>query len=59
LQDLFVDNKVPTFLRWQTPVLIDQEGDVLWVIGIQASEKVRIKKYRGKILEIQKKEQKN
>jgi tRNA(Ile)-lysidine synthase len=41
LSDLFIDMKIPRRIRVETPV-IESSGEILWVVGVAASELTRI-----------------
>jgi tRNA(Ile)-lysidine synthase len=40
LSDIFIDRKVPLYLRVRVPVVCDKEG-IIWVVGICLSHRVR------------------
>lgn len=42
LSDLFVDEKINRFDKHELPVLVNAEGEVLWVCGIRGSERLRV-----------------
>ncbi len=42
LQDLLVDRKVPRGERDQVPVVVDQNGQVVWVVGVAMADEFRV-----------------
>ena len=42
LQDVFVDHKVPRATRDRVPLVVDQTGRILWVVGITIAEECRV-----------------
>jgi tRNA(Ile)-lysidine synthase len=43
LQDLFVDRKVPRAVRETVPVVVDAEGQVVWVASLAVAERCRVR----------------
>ncbi len=43
LQDLFVDRKLPRAWRSRWPVVVDAEGQIVWVPGLAVSERCRVR----------------
>jgi tRNA(Ile)-lysidine synthetase-like protein len=43
LKKFLLDRKVPKHLRDRIPLLVDLEGDIIWVGGIEISQKVSLK----------------
>ena len=41
IKSFFIDEKVPRNRRWRVPLLVDA-ASVLWIAGMNLSEKVRI-----------------
>ncbi|MEQ6389444.1 tRNA lysidine(34) synthetase TilS [Bacillaceae bacterium S4-13-58] len=39
IKDLFIDEKIPKIFRDQWPILTDNKGQILWVIGLRKSER--------------------
>jgi tRNA(Ile)-lysidine synthase len=44
LQDLFVDRKLPRAWRSRWPVVVDAEGQIVWVPGLAVSEPCRVRR---------------
>ena len=42
LQDLFVDAKIPEFKRDSIPVITDNSGRIVWVMGLRLDERFKI-----------------
>ncbi len=42
LQDFFVDTKVPRWDRSRVPLLVDEHGQIVWVIGHRLAETARV-----------------
>lgn len=42
VSDLFIDRKVPAYLRTHWPILTDREG-IVWVLGLAIAHRVRIR----------------
>lgn len=51
IKDYFIDEKVPVYLREDTPLLVDGNR-ILWIIGMRQSEEGRVTRDTRKILEI-------
>jgi tRNA(Ile)-lysidine synthase len=51
LSDLFIDMKIPRRMRVETPV-IESNGEVLWVVGVAASEATRMNDHATDIVRI-------
>lgn len=49
IKDLFIEKKIPRFLRGRIPILESAEG-VLWVLGIRQSDRAKIGRKTRKIL---------
>ncbi len=47
LQDFFVDKKIPKNKRHRIPLLVDREGNVLWIVGYRQREDIKPDKGRG------------
>ena len=52
LQDCFTDRKVPQNKRNRLPVIIDREGEILWVPGLLPAEKGRIAQHSKALLRL-------
>ncbi|MFD0674810.1 tRNA lysidine(34) synthetase TilS [Cohnella sp. GCM10027633] len=52
VQDMFVDAKVPRYLRDRMPLLVDGEGRVLWIPGLRRSRHALIGEGTRKTLRI-------
>jgi tRNA(Ile)-lysidine synthase len=42
LQDFFINRKVPRFEKDRTPVLVNGDGSIIWVIGHRLDERFRV-----------------
>ncbi len=38
LKDIFIDAKIPKNLRDNWPIIVDDKGDILWVVGLKKAE---------------------
>ncbi len=52
IQDLFVDLKIPKHQRDMIPIITDK-NDIVWVVGLRVSEKVKIEEGTKDILKIE------
>jgi tRNA(Ile)-lysidine synthase len=43
LQDLFVDRKVPRAMRETVPVVVDADGQIVWVASLAVAERCRVR----------------
>ena len=43
LHDFFIDERVPRSRRQRTPVVADEAGRVLWVVGYRLSHPARVR----------------
>lgn len=50
LQDFFVDKKVPRSERGKIPLLVDREGNVLWIVGYRQREDLKPETGRGVLI---------
>ena len=50
LQDLFVDRKVPRDARSRVPVVLDDTGRVIWIVGLGVGEDFRISSVTTSVL---------
>ncbi len=53
LKKFFINQKVPARLRHKIPLVIDKNGNIIWVAGYRISEKVKIDKNSSNIVKIQ------
>jgi len=51
IQDFFVDEKVPRWIRHRTPLLIDQ-GAIHWIIGHRTSEMSKVRDCTTRVLRV-------
>ncbi|HIE29331.1 TPA: tRNA lysidine(34) synthetase TilS [Candidatus Poribacteria bacterium] len=42
LKDFFIDEKVPRRLRQRVPLLVSDDGEILWVVGYRMSDRCKI-----------------
>ena len=42
IHDFFIDKKVPKRIRYRQPIIVDNDGEVIWICGYAVSEKVKI-----------------
>ena len=42
LQDFFINRKIPRRLRSRTPLLVNGDGRIIWIIGYQMSEEFKL-----------------
>jgi tRNA(Ile)-lysidine synthase len=47
LKDFLIDRKIPSVRREMLPLIFDDEGDILWVAGIEISNKAALEGYEG------------
>jgi len=47
LKDFFIDRKIPRSCRDRIPLVLDNDGEILWVAGIEISQKAALKGYEG------------
>ena len=52
LQDHFVDGQIPQERRHQLPLIIDGEGNIIWVPGLPPSEKAKIENKTNQALQL-------
>lgn len=50
LQDIFVDKKIKSNLRYKIPLVIDSKGRILWVVGILRSKHAKVSETTKKVL---------
>jgi tRNA(Ile)-lysidine synthetase-like protein len=50
LQDIFVDMKVRRDLRYKIPILVDNEGKILWVVSVKRSSIAKVNESTKKAL---------
>lgn len=42
LSDFFINRKIDSYRRNQIPLIMDAEGDIIWIYGIEISDKIKI-----------------
>jgi tRNA(Ile)-lysidine synthase len=47
LKNVFIDRKVPRDKRDQIPLVLNERGDILWVAGIDISQKAALEGIEG------------
>ena len=47
LKDFFIDRKIPLPERDTIPLVLDNEGSILWVTGVEISQKAALENYEG------------
>ncbi len=52
LQDFFVDEKIPRWERARTPLLVDAQDRILWVIGRRIAEAARVTETTTQVVRI-------
>jgi len=52
LSDIFIDYKVPVYLKEKIPILVDKNGQITWIVGYRISDKVKITETTRKVLKI-------
>jgi tRNA(Ile)-lysidine synthase len=52
LGDLFINEKTLKPARKNWPVLVNQDGKILWVVGLRADDRFRISPSSKQVLEI-------
>lgn len=50
IQDFFVDQKVPLYLRDQIPLLVNDRDEVIWVVGLCKDKRFNVDKKTKKII---------
>src|SRR5690606_23567284 len=53
VKDMFIDHKVPPSIRSKLPMLATEDGRILWLPGIRASDEAPITKSTTRILHIE------
>ncbi len=51
LKNVFIDDKIPTWEREKTPLLVDEKG-ILWIVGKRRSNRANIENDTKKIIEV-------
>ncbi|WP_461448832.1 tRNA lysidine(34) synthetase TilS [Mucilaginibacter sp.] len=49
LSDLFVDQKIPVHQKSQVPLLVNGNGEIIWVAGYRSSERYKVSKNTKKV----------
>jgi tRNA(Ile)-lysidine synthase len=49
LKDIFIDEKIPSEIRWKTPLLVSRES-ILWVCGYRMDERYKVTEDTKRIL---------
>lgn len=52
LKDLFVEGKIPAIRRYLYPVIRDNNGNILWVVGVRQDKRFRVDEGTRKILKV-------
>ncbi len=52
LKDFFIDEKVPAARRDMVPLVVDEEGKIVWVVGHRIDDSVRVLEHTWAILEL-------
>ena len=52
LKDIFIDAKVPLQVRDGLPLVLDSEGEILWVPGFAPSEKAKVKADSARVIRL-------
>lgn len=52
LQDLFVDKKISLHDRHKVPLLVNDDGEICWVVGYRISESFKIKPSTRRVLRV-------
>lgn len=50
LKEFFIDRKVPGSVRWNVPVIVDRDDEIVWVVGLRISDKFKITDLTKRIL---------
>jgi tRNA(Ile)-lysidine synthase len=53
IKDFFINQKIPLERRESIPLLVDQTGKILWVVGLRLSEEVKVIPQTKKVLKIE------
>jgi tRNA(Ile)-lysidine synthase len=59
LKEFFIDRKIPRSARDSVPLVLDNDGEILWVAGVEISQKAALAGYVGEdavLLKIERKE---
>jgi tRNA(Ile)-lysidine synthase len=59
VKEFFIDNKVPQYYRNSIPLLVDNEGKIIWIIGMRLDDRVKITSETTKVLYIKVKNKKD
>jgi len=50
LKEFFIDEKIPTSIRWNIPIVVDGKNEIVWVVGLRISDKFKITDFTKRIL---------
>ncbi len=50
LKEFFIDEKIPTSIRWNIPIVADGKNEIVWVVGLRISDKFKITDFTKRIL---------
>jgi tRNA(Ile)-lysidine synthase len=53
LKDFFINQKIPVRLRKKIPLVIDNQGEIIWVTGYRISEKIKIDSFTKNIIKLE------
>ena len=54
VKDILIDKKIPVYKRDLIPLIVDNEDNIIWIVGVKMDEKYKISSNTDKILFIQK-----
>jgi len=49
LSDFFIDQKIPVHQKSQIPLLVNGNGDIIWIVGYRGSERYKVSKNTKKV----------
>ncbi|MHB8207095.1 tRNA lysidine(34) synthetase TilS [Mucilaginibacter sp.] len=49
LSDYFIDQKIPVHQKTQIPLLVNGNGDIIWIVGYRSSEHYKVSKNTKKV----------
>lgn len=52
LSDLFIQRKVNLFAKQEVPILVNGNGEIMWVVGIQLDDRYKITEKTKKVLKL-------
>lgn len=53
LSDLFIQRKVNVLAKSETPILVNGNGDIMWVVGFQLDDRYKITQKTKKVLKLE------